>query len=291
MAIVKTLELDFEKAVEDAYHDAVINDQLIQSKIYADKGNFQLGRAYYRRTKEIVKKGVFWSVTTIIENTIDKGYGFAKWLGDSPSHQHAMDYADKAATVGNIVHALVMFLIWGEEVDTSKGFYDLRKQVKFPIGNKVKKRLMGFMQFCEDLKPELLATELSLYNEYKHNDKYRYEFAGQGDLFCRIDDKLYLIDVKTGKDYKTHALQLTAYKILWDSLYGEEHGKIDKLACLHLADTWRKKPTYKLKEYDFDPEAWYNTLDLFKWLHPVQPKFVDELPTIYELKKENKNDG
>ena len=104
------------------------------------------------------------------------------------------------------------------------------------------------------------------------------------------DDSVARVVVGSDVSESSQLPQLTAYKILWDSLYGEEHGKIDKLACLHLADTWRKKPTYKLKEYDFDPEAWYNTLDLFKWLHPVQPKFVDELPTIYELKKEKKTD-
>ena len=150
---------------------------------------------------------------------------------------------------------------------------------------------MGFLTFCQELEPEIIATELSLYNNRKYRGKHRFTFAGQGDLFARINDELWLIDVKTGKDWKhPHELQLTAYKILWDSLYGKEHGKIDHIACLYLSDGWRKKPTYKLKKYNFIPDEWYMVLGLFNYMYPEEPKFKQEFPNIYEIKQGEQED-
>ena len=291
MGIVKTLDQELVEEVQESYHTELFNDDLIHPIILSDRDDSIVGRVYYSREEIDRLKGCFYSVTTIIDKVLDKGKGFYMWLGNSPSYESAMEYGDKAATTGNIVHALIMYLVWGETIDTTKGFFDVRKHKLLPIGNEVKKRLMGFLTFCEELSPEIIATELSLYNNRKHRDKYTYEFAGTGDLFCRINGELWLVDVKTGKEYKhSHELQLTAYKILWDSLYGSEYGKIDQIGCLYLSDGWRKKPTYKLKKYNFVPDSWYLTLDLFKYLFPEEPRFRQEFPNTYSLKGEQEDE-
>ena len=109
----------------------------------------------------------------------------------------------------------------------------------------------------------------------------------------RIEDKLYLIDIKTGKEYShSHQLQLTSYKLLWDHLYGEEHGKIDKMACLYL----NSRGKYKLVEYDFAPKEWFFIYDLFEYLlkdkkgkmPKIKPK--EELPDVYSIIKKESED-
>ena len=273
---------------ENSYYPEAINDELINSKIPVDKMDSNLGRVYYERSALEENRNYFYSVTTIID-VLDKGIGFARWLGNSLSYDHAQEYAEKAATVGNIVHALLMYLTWGRDIDTDNGFYDTKSGQILPIQNNVKKRLLGVLKFYDDLKPEVMASELSLYNNRTYKKNFVYPFAGQVDLVAKIDGKIWMIDYKTGKEYKhSHELQLTAYKILWDALYGSEFGKIDNLACLYLSDGWRKGPTYKLAEYDFVPEIWYKVYDLFVYLYGKKgalssPKFKPEYPNIYTL--------
>ena len=297
MGKVNQKSLDLESQ-EGAFNEAELtpNPELLTSKIPVDKADAHLGRVYYAKSDLEEDRSYFYSVTTIID-CLDKGVGFARWLGNSLSYDHAMEYANEAATVGNMVHAYLMYLVWGEEIDTSKGFYDNNTHQVLPVKNAVKKRLLGFLKFYNELKPNVLATELSLYNDRSYRSKHIYPFAGQVDLVADIGKEKWLIDYKTGKEYKhSHELQLTAYKILWDSLYGAEYGNIDKLACLYLSDGWRKGPTYKLVKYDFVPELWYKTYDLFCYLNgkngtAAKPRFKKDFPNIYNLNEDNKKEG
>ena len=103
----------------------------------------------------------------------------------------------------------------------------------------------------------------------------------------KIKDEVYLIDLKTGKEYKhPHQLQLTSYKILWDHIYGDEHGKIDKMACLYL----NSKGKYKLVEYKFAMEEWFWIYAIFEYMlkdkrgNMPRIKVKEELPTKYSIK-------
>ena len=85
-----------------------------------------------------------------------------------------------------------------------------------------------------------------------------------------------------------------SYKILWDHLYGDEQGKIDKMACLYL----NSRGKYKLVEYKFAPKEWFMVYDLFEYKlkdkKGTMPKIKikDELPDIYTLKeKKESKDG
>jgi len=289
-------ELQLTEAEIQAYYDESVGGKdLISPKVLTDRGECSLGRVYYGRDQVEEERINFLSVTTY-EKVLNKGFGWDRWLGDAPSYKHAMEYANERARIGNIVHALTMYLQWGKEIDCKYGFYDIETSQIIPINDEVKKRLLGFITFYNENNPSLLATELSLYNPRKYRDHYNYPFAGTADMICRMSDKLYLIDLKTGKEYaKMHELQLTAYKILWDSLYGKEHGVIDEIACLYLGDGWRKKPTYKLKKYKFNPDAWYNVIDLFNYINGkngvLELKFREDLPSKYSLiKGENENE-
>ena len=243
-------------------------------------------RWYYKETKKDDLSFYFPSVTTIL-SAVDKGEGFHRWLGNSLSYDHAMEYGGKAAQTGSIVHAYIMQLLWGNKIDTKIDFVDEygESSKPVPVGNAVNKRLMGFIEFIKEYQPEPIANEISLYNPMVRKKQFVYPWAGQVDQVYKIDGKNWMFDVKTGKEYDIHGLQLTAYKLLWDSLFPEE--PIQELAALYLPDGWRKKPTFKVKKYSFDPEMWLNVLDLWTWINKnPKPKFKAEFQTEFQITKE-----
>ena len=237
-----------------------------------------------------------YSPTTILSNTLSKGLGFNMWLGNANSYKDAMDYANERAFLGTMVHAMIMHILWGEKVDTSIGFYNDEKRDIVPVPDEVKLRLQGFIDFYHEYKPSPISTEISLYcPDVDEENELIFPWAGTADQILKMPDgKVWLVDIKTGKEYqKDHELQLTAYKLLWDHLYGKEHGEIDILACLYI----NSKGKYKLKKYKFVPYNWYNVYENFEYMirdgRGRMPKIQEkpELPTIYSLKGEKKNES
>ena len=227
----------------------------------------------------------FPSVTTVL-SVISKGKGYDQWLGNSPSYEFAMDYGMKAAHVGSIVHWYIMRLLQGHEIDTTVPFQDEDTGEETTLDYKVNKRLTGFVDFYNDHKPKVLGNEASLFNDFKHEKEYLFPWAGQVDQVYEIDGKIIMCDNKTGKDYVTHGLQLTAYKLLWDSMFPDK--PIEELWGLYLSDSWIKK-TYRIKKYKFEPEMWLNALDSWLWQHGgsreklPQPKFKKPEVTKFKL--------
>ena len=244
------------------------------------------GRSYYDTAAESESmRHYFYGVTSILDGALAKGIGFSKWLGDSPSYSHAMDYAMEKADAGTLVHALVDQLNFGGTIDTEDGWYNDRKDKKVPITDINKAMVEGYIKFYKENQIEMVASEITLYNpkrfKNRHREGYRYPFAGTADIVCRIKDKkgnlrTALVDVKTGKEYaKSHELQLTAYKILYDSLHGKEYGTIDDIYCLYL----KRTGNYKLVKYHYQPEVWYMVVDLF---HYMVSNKAGKMPVVKE---------
>ena len=259
--------------------DSLIDEQnLIKPKFKHKRVEGPLGRMYTQKSKKVAKRAHFYSVTTIIDNLLCKGIGWDKWLGNSRSYEDAMNYGKERAGIGDMVHGLCSALAWGFEVDTSQGWLDNKNDV-YDIPDEAKLRLTGFLDFLEEHRPKILATELPLFNPARYKNKYgegfRYPFAGTADYFMMIDDKLWLVDIKTGKEHpKNHALQLSFYKILFDSLYGKSMDmQVDNLACLYL----NSKGKYKLRKYKFEEDYCYNEYDLFIY---YKSNFYGKMPTI-----------
>ena len=279
-----------ESILQASYPDP---PQLITSKIPLARIDSAKGRAYYAREAKEDERTYIYSSTTILSNTLSKGLGFDMWLGNSLSYEHAKKYAHKRAFVGTMTHAFIQYMIWGETIDTTTGFYDEDTGLIENVPNEVKLRLQGYIDFHKTYLPEPIATEIGLYTEEVDEDKeLQFPWAGTADIICKMPDgKIYLIDIKTGKEYqKDHELQLTSYKLLWDHIHGEEHCKIDRVACLYL----NSKGKYKLKEYKFVPYNWYNVYENFEYVirdgRGSLPKIKEkpELPTLYSLKGEDK---
>ena len=281
--------------IENATYPDLDNNKL-EAKYKIKRVDTPHGRSYYDRDAEPDDRTYFYGVTSIIDNTLSKGFGFSKWLGDSLSYDSAMEYGLGKADVGTAVHQLTSYLQWGHKVDCDTGFYNARLNKIDEITPGMKKMLQAYIDFYNDYRPVQIATELSLYNPEMFKNKFgegpKFPFAGTADSICTMPPKkeggqprLALIDLKTGKQYRSHALQLTAYKLLWDGLYGEEHGEIDDIYGLYV--TPRGK--YTLKKYKFLPEVWYNLLEIFFWNiqdgRGNQPviKEKPELPRYYAL--------
>ena len=62
----------------------------------------------------------------------------------------------------------------------------------------------------------------------------KYGFAGTPDLICNIDGKLWIIDFKTGGNYKTHNLQCRMYALLYEAIFGK---KVDVIAGMYTDDS------------------------------------------------------
>ena len=275
-------------AQEQIMEELVQENNKVQPKYIVKRQDTGIGRVY--RWNDGDNKADIYSVTTLL-NVIDKGIGFHKWLGNSPSYDMAMDYGNKRAEIGTMVHAFCSMLSWGMEVNTANGWED-NNFVKHPVPDEAKKRLLGFIDFFKAERPIMAASEIMLFNPKQMEGGLQYPFAGTADMIYWGTKKgkadMVLCDIKTGKEYpKLHALQLTGYKLLWDSLYGDSEGHIDSLKGLYL----RNNGKYKLVEYPFNPEAFYQCVSMFEYMSTTLktgkwPEIKDkpDLPTVFSLK-------
>ena len=283
-----------ENQIKSASYPDLEGRDLVYSKFPLLRLQTPNGRVYYKDGEKPADRVYIYSSTSILGATLRKGIGWDKWLGNSPSYEMAKDYGNQRAHIGTMTHALCMYLVWGEIVDTSTGFYNRDTSKIDIIPDEVKLRLSAFIDFCKQWQPRPIATEISLYCKDSDEEGLLYPWAGTADNIMKFPDgKLWLIDIKTGKEYKqSHQLQLTSYKILWDHLHGDKHGKIDKLACLYLTE----RGNFKIVEYNHIPVIWYNIYDTFEYLlkdkRGNMPKIKEkkELPIIYSLKGDSNAD-
>jgi hypothetical protein len=220
---------------------------------------------------------------------VSKGYGFDKWLGNSPTYEHAMEYANKRAMIGTIVHSDVEQLLLGEEIDMSMDWLDHDGKM-YKRTDEMAKYLMSFIKFTEDVEYETEALEICMFDLAADNEGNQlHPWAGTADWIVKITNKKgiserWLVDWKTGNDYPIHQLQLTSYQMLFESMFPDL--KIDGIGCLYLKSGWRKEPNYKFKKFKFIPKTWNKVMDVSLWSenNPV-PKFRRELPLSFSLKQ------
>jgi len=212
------------------------------------------------------------SVTSIL-SAAGKGEFFDKWLANQGSWEKACEVRDKAAKRGTMVHEISEDLLNGEEV-------------VLDAGPEIVKRIMCLEQWYDDYKPEVIMQEIMLAFP-------GIRFARRFDILARIDGKNVLIDIKTGGHYKTHDLQATMYKILWDTIIehteaGNEY-MIDEMYGLYLNDKWKKKPNPTFKQLKFLPKVVEGVADLWYWLNSdyrggnPRPKESMKLPNNFKL--------
>ena len=218
------------------------------------------------------------SVTTVL-NVVAKGPHFDKWLANHLNYEHACVERDRAAERGTLVHELVENLLEGTEILLDPEL----------DGNEIIKRIMCFEKWWKETPVEkVIAKEVGLHYPGIH-------YAGRFDFIARINGRNVLIDIKTGNHYKTHDLQASMYKILWDTIC--EHLAlsseyyIDDLYGLYLKDSWVKAPNPQYKKLKFIPREVGYTVGLWNYINSnaygkvFPPKTKEKYPLTYKLKE------
>ena len=208
------------------------------------------------------------SVTTIINQTISKGNGYDQWLGNHPSYKIACQERDIAANRGTIVHEYAEELLKGNKV--------------VPESEEIAKYLMSFEKFYNDNKVEVLATELFMWDMLV-------PWAGTCDIICKLNDKLAIIDLKTGNYYKSHEIQLNMYKQLLLKSVLEEEKEVEMYG-LYVKGTWIKEPSYSLRKFKDNLDIANFTYNLWCFLNGGRsgkpwPKDKANIKTQFELER------
>lgn len=119
----------------------------------------------------------------------------------------------------------------------------------------------AYEAFQYDLQPEYLAVELPVFNR-------TYGYAGTGDMYAKINGKVAIIDIKTGKSiWPEVALQLAAYaRSEFAVLDGVETPPPlpERGYVLHLSETGYELRRCVIGNESFS--AFLSALDIFRWL-------------------------
>ena len=213
------------------------------------------------------------SITTILSTVLNKGIAFETWLGNQPSYKIACQERDEAAERGTAVHQACEDYLNGHPINGADSKY----------GDEFNKRMMSFETWVRNIKPEIVALEYSMY----HPDV---AFSGTCDIVAMLPKKgLSIIDIKTGSPNESHILQLTGYKLLWDTLYPEH--KIRGLYGLYLKGSWISKVEPQFKEYKYIPEVLEHVVGLNKWMSKDYPKSNQgAIKTQFQLESVNEEE-
>ena len=165
---------------------------------------------------------------TFVLSYFPKGKHFEEWL---KKVGYASDFiVKKAADEGTLVHNLIEQYLLGKKVDLMEN-----DNPKYDI--KVWKMFLRFVEFWETTNAELVETEVFLYSDSLN-------IAGTCDLVCKINDKLWVIDVKTSNQLQTtYDVQAAVYSRCFEECYDQ---KVDNVGIL-----WLKSPKRGLKKVAF----------------------------------------
>ncbi len=207
-------------------HSNIIHDPKIKRVVEYSADNKQvnvLDQRFYRRD------GKYYPSITSILNYFPKNQFFHNWLKDVGHNSDII--ASKAAAEGTQVHNASEKLMLGEEV------HWMNEDGKVNYSLDVWKMILKFADFWKQVKPELIATEYHLFSD-------EHQYAGTTDIICRIDGKIWLIDIKTSNSIHTsYNLQLAAYAKAWNETHNEP---IEGIAILWLKANTRGEKKDKI---------------------------------------------
>ena len=175
-----------------------------------------LDRRVYKRGE-----GVYYpSVTTILQY-MPKNKFFESWLKDVGHNADLI--MRRAGKEGTQVHEAAEKLVLGEEISWMDDFGNAKySQIVWEM-------ILKFAEFWKTYKPELISAE-----DFVWSDKYKY--AGTADLVCKMNDEVWLLDLKTSNSiHKSYDLQLASYAKALEESKGI---KIERTGII-----WLKSPT------------------------------------------------
>lgn len=117
-------------------------------------------------------------------------------------------------------------------------------------------RFEAWLSFLKDKTPDIVGFETPMYSQI-------YDYAGTPDLWIRMNDEIWLIDIKPNTYFKWYAIQLAGYQ----QLLKETLDLIGlRRATLQVTDEGKYKFTpYKRNEDANDMNTFISCLRLFQW--------------------------
>lgn len=202
--------------------------------------------------KQIDTKERYPSVTTI-SGMLDKPF-LVKWANNlGKKNIDVTEYVANQAKKGTLIHTIV------ESHVTKEGIY-LDKYTEEEISNASNIFYNNYMNWENKHTFEFIFSE-----KYLVSNNYR--FGGKVDIYCILDGKYTVIDLKTSKSVnEEQILQVSAYKPLLE----ENNYKVDQILILNL-----KKEIGEAEIRFISEEEQYNYFEIFK-----------HLLSIYFIKKE-----
>jgi hypothetical protein len=253
----------------------VIKDPKIKRIVQYSEDNKQinvLDQRFYRRNDQY-----YPSVSSIL-NYFPKNQFFHSWLKDVGHNSDII--ASKAAGEGTQVHNAVEAFLNGEEIKWLDAFGNAMYSLD------VWKMILKFADFWNKHKPELVAAEYHLFSD-------QYKYAGTADIIVRLNDKLWLLDVKTSNSLHTsYDLQLAAYAKAWSETHNEP---IEETGILWLKASTRGEDKkgdkiqgagWQLKvvsDIDRNFEMFTKIQDIYHLENPDAKPVTETLPTTVKL--------
>lgn len=173
------------------------------------------------------------SVTWICHVGLPKGVGYERWLAEK-----GMDEAEAvkqaAADKGSKVHQAISDILNGKTIKMDDKYSSDGKEPE-ELSVAEWEAIMSFASWVNETQPEVLKVDYTLVNEKEG-------YAGTIDFKCKIDGKVWIVDIKTSKDvYLSHEAQISAYK--------EADPECEAIAILQVGYA-RNKNKYKFTEIE-----------------------------------------
>jgi hypothetical protein len=109
---------------------------------------------------------------------------------------------------------------------------------------KVKDNYLGYLKAWETFKNEknvrVCDVELMVFSN-------KFKYAGTMDRVAVIDDRICILDIKTGAPSKAHAVQTSAYALAYKEMHGE---KVKDRFCVYLSEKGEYKLTHQKDMFD-----------------------------------------
>lgn len=252
----------------------IIHDPKIKRIVEYSADNKQvnvLDQRFYRRD------GKYYPSVSSILNYFPKNAFFHSWLKDVGHNSDII--ASKAAWEGTQVHDAAEKLMLGKEI------LWLKEDGSTNYSLDVWRLILRFADFWNKTKPELIATEYHLFSD-------EHQYAGTTDIICRIDGKLWLLDIKTSNSLHTsHNLQLSSYAKAWNETHNEHiegtgivwlkantrnEGKGNKIQ----GKGWELKV---VEDVDTNFEMFLKVYDIYKLENPNVKPYTEILPISIKI--------
>jgi hypothetical protein len=145
--------------------------------------------------------------------------------------------------------------------------------------------ILKFAEFWNTYKPELVVGEYHVFSD-------EFKYAGTADLIVRMNEKLWLLDIKTSNSLHTsYGLQLAAYSKAWNETHNE---KIEETGILWLKASTRgegKKDKVQgkgwelkvISDIDANFKMFMNIYEIYKLENPNSKPMTESLPTSVKI--------